>query len=214
MPVDVKICGLTTAETAQAAAKAGAAYLGFMFYDPSPRALTVHAADALKPLLPAGPARVGVFVNPDDALIDAAVAALDLDWIQLHGSETVERITALKVRTGLKVMKAIGVSSRADIEAAQAYYPVTDAVLFDAKPPKGAILPGGNAVSFPWDLLEGAPLPHTWLLAGGLTTENLTEAVKVSQAKILDVSSSVEESPGVKSVSAIKAFLNAAKAVR
>jgi phosphoribosylanthranilate isomerase len=214
MPVSVKICGLTTPETCLAAAQAGAAYLGFMFYAPSPRALTINAAKALRPELPNGPARVGVFVNPDDALIDATIAALGLNWIQLHGHETPARITELKARTGLKVMKAIGVSTREDIEAAQIYYAAVDAMLFDAKPPKGAILPGGNAISFPWNILQDAPLPKTWLLAGGLKTNNLAEAAKVSHAKILDVSSGVEESPGVKSISAIKAFLNAAKAVR
>lgn len=213
MTVSVKICGLSTAETAQAAADSGAAYLGFMFFEPSPRHLTNRAAKALGPALPDGPERVGVFVNADDALIDTAIAALDLNWLQLHGHEPVERIAALQDRTGLKVMKAVGVSTPDDVTAAQPYFDVADAVLFDAKPPKGALLPGGNALSFPWSILDGATLPRTWMLAGGLKANNIAEAVKLSHAAILDVSSGVESNPGVKSVPLIQAFLKAAKAV-
>lgn len=214
MTVDVKICGLSTPETVAAAAEAGARFLGFMFFEPSPRHLTFEAARALGQELPTGPERVGVFVNADDANIEQAIEALSLDWLQLHGKESPKEISRLKERFGLKVMKAVGVSERADIEAAQAYYGAADAMLFDAKPPKGSVLPGGNALSFPWELMQGAGLPETWLLAGGLTAGNLAEAVKMSQARILDVSSGVEESPGVKSITAISAFLQAAKAVR
>ncbi len=214
MTVDVKICGLSTGETAQAASDAGAAYLGFMFFEPSPRHLTFEAAKNLAQELPEGPARVGVFVNASDAMIDRAIDALNLDWLQLHGQETPEDLVRLKGRTGLKVMKAIGVSSASDIEAASPYFDIADAVLFDAKPPKGAVLPGGNAISFPWQIMQGAKLPEKWLLAGGLTPENAADAIKTSNAKILDVSSGVETSPGVKSKSLIEAFLRAAKAVR
>lgn len=214
MSVDVKICGLSTPETAHAAAEAGAKYLGFMFFEPSPRHLSISAARALAPDLPNGPARVGVFVDADDAAIDAAIAALKLDWLQLHGTESPERIADIKRRTGLKVIKAIGVRDRSDVKAAQRYYTAADAMLFDAKPPKGSVLPGGNAVSFPWEIMTRATLPETWMLAGGLKPENVDDAVKLSQAPILDVSSGVESSPGVKSVRLIQAFLKAAKAVR
>lgn len=214
MSIDVKICGLSTGETAQAAADAGAAYLGFMFFEPSPRHLTFDAANNLSQELPAGPERVGVFVNADDATIDEAIDALNLDWLQLHGQESPEEVLRLKSRTGLKIIKATGVSSVEDIEAARLYFDVTDAILFDAKPPKGSVLPGGNAVSFPWQIMQGAKLPETWLLAGGLKPENVAEAIKTSGTKILDVSSGVETSPGVKSKSLIEAFLRAAKAVR
>lgn len=214
MTVDVKICGLSTGETAQAAADAGATFMGFMFFEPSPRHLTFNAARNLRAELPAGPERVGVFVDADDRLIDTAVEALGLDWLQLHGRESPEEIFRLRERTGLKVMKALGVAETKDVEGARTYFEAVDAMLFDAKPPKGSVLPGGNAVSFPWRIMQNADLPAKWMLAGGLKPENVAEAVKSSQAKILDVSSGVETSPGVKSKSLIEAFLRAAKAVR
>lgn len=213
MPVDVKICGISTADSANAAADAGARYLGFMFFEPSPRHLTLEAAKLLQPDLPKGPNRVGVFVNAEEDYIAQAIDALDLNWLQLHGKETPETIIALRQKFGLPTIKAVGVSTADDVKAATAYFGVADAVLFDAKPPKGATLPGGNAVSFPWDILQNATLPEKWLLAGGLTPENMTEAVKLSHASILDVSSGVESAPGIKSIPAIEAFLHAAKAV-
>lgn len=213
MPVDVKICGISTAEAANAAANAGARYLGFMFFEPSPRHLTLDAAAALKPALPSNVERVGVFVNADEDYIAQAIDALDLNWLQLHGKETPEDVRALKRKFGLPVMKAIGVSTANDVKAAATYFGEADAVLFDAKPPRGATLPGGNAVSFPWDIMQDATLPEKWLLAGGLTPENIAEAVKLSHASILDVSSGVESAPGIKSIPAIEAFLRAAKAV-
>ncbi len=214
MTVDVKICGLTTGETAQAAADAGAAYLGFMFFEPSPRHLTFTAAKNLSQELPTGPERVGVFVDAADSFIDQAIEALDLTWLQLHGQESPEDIAHHKARTGLKVMKAVGVSARADVTAAAPFFDIADAMLFDAKPPKGAAMPGGNAVSFPWEIMRDAPLPPTWMLAGGLKPDTVAEAVKMSRAHILDVSSGVESSVGVKSINLIQAFLHAAKAVR
>ncbi|WP_262693777.1 phosphoribosylanthranilate isomerase [Kordiimonas aquimaris] len=213
MSIEVKICGLTTAETAHAAAGAGASYLGFMFFEPSPRHLTFGAARRLNPDLPDGPERIGVFVNANDRFIAEAIDAIDLTWLQLHGSETPEEVARLKDKHSLPVIKAVGVSEPADIEQASAYYDIADAMLFDAKPPKGAALPGGNAVSFPWHIMQEASLPEKWLLAGGLTPDNIAEAVKLSQASILDVSSGVESEPGIKSIPAIEAFLRAAKAV-
>lgn len=214
MTVDVKICGLTTGETAQAAADAGAAYLGFMFFEPSPRHLTFTAAKDLSRELPTGPERVGVFVDATDRFIDQAIEALDLTWLQLHGQERPEDIAREKARTGLKVMKAVGVSTHADVTSASPFFDVADAMLFDAKPPKGSALPGGNAVSFPWEIMQDGPLPPAWMLAGGLKPDTVADAVKMSRAQILDVSSGVESSVGVKSTSLIQAFLRAAKAVR
>ncbi|MBO6506327.1 MAG: phosphoribosylanthranilate isomerase [Kordiimonadaceae bacterium] len=214
MSVDVKICGLSTPETVAAAAEAGAAYLGFMFFEPSPRNLSIQAATGLSSHVPKGPGRVGVFVDADDALIDSAIDALELNWLQLHGKESPNEVARLKERTGLKVMKAIGVSNVADVDRSKEFFDVADAMLFDAKPPKGSVLPGGNAVSFPWAIMQQALLPQKWMLAGGLNPDNLAEAVKLSQAAILDVSSGVESAPGVKSKSLIEAFLRAAKAAR
>lgn len=214
MSVHVKICGLSTPETVATAVEAGAAYLGFMFFDPSPRNLTLAAARDLNPHVPNGPERVGVFVNADDGLIQSAVDALGLTWLQLHGKESPDEVARLKVLTGLQVMKAVGVSEVADVAMAKDYFSIADAMLFDAKPPKGSILPGGNAVSFPWSIMQDTDVPEKWMLAGGLTPDNLAEAVKLSQARILDVSSGVESAPGVKSKSLIEAFLRAAKAAR
>lgn len=214
MSVDVKICGISTAETAEVAANAGAAYLGFMFFEPSPRHLTKSEAIELGRQLPDGPGRVGVFVDPTNDQIEDAMKALDLNWLQLHGRETPERLQDIKSRFGLPVIKAVGVKTVADVAATAAYHNVADMMLFDAKPPAGARLPGGNAISFPWEILNHAPLPDKWLLAGGLTPENAADAVKVSRASILDVSSGVESGPGVKSNIKIEAFLRAAKTAR
>lgn len=214
MAVDVKICGISEPEHAHVAANAGAAYLGFIFFAPSPRNLTLQAAKALAPELPATPKRVGVFVNADKTLISDAVAALNLDMIQLHGKETPMEAAFIKETTHLPIMKAIAVSEEADIEKADPYAPYVDQILFDAKPPKGAVLPGGNAVSFPWHILMGKTLPYKWLMAGGLTPKNLQDAVAASGANALDVSSGVETAPGKKSPDLIKAFLTAAKAAK
>lgn len=214
MSTQVKICGICTPESAATAAKAGADYLGFMFFEPSPRNLTNAEAIQLGSELPDGPARVGVFVDPSNKEVEAAIKALDLNWLQLHGSETPKRIDDIKTHFSLPVIKAVGVKSVIDLEATVPYHAVADMMLFDAKPPKGAVLPGGNAISFPWEILNHGPSPKKWLLAGGLTPENAPDAVKVSRAKILDVSSGVESSPGIKSNSKIEAFLRAAKTAR
>lgn len=214
MAVDVKICGITEAKHAEAAAEAGAAYLGFIFFAPSPRNVTIPAANTLRPHLPKGPKRVGVFVNAKQELIQQATEALDLDLVQLHGRETPVEAAFLKERLHLPVMKAIAVSKEADLSIADPYTPYVDRILFDAKPPKGAVLPGGNAVSFPWHILQGKNLPYNWMMAGGLTPENALEAVAASGAIALDVSSGVETTPGKKSTSLIQAFLRAVKAVK
>ncbi len=214
MTIDVKICGISEAIHAEAAADAGATYLGFIFFEPSPRNLTISDAEALGAKLPQGPKRVGVFVNAHQELIEQAVNALKLDIIQLHGRETPLETAFIKERLHLPVMKAIAVSAEADLAKAAPYLPYVDRILFDAKPPKGAVLPGGNAVSFPWHILKGKNLPYNWMMAGGLTPQNAFDAVTASGANALDVSSGVETAPGKKSTSLIQAFLSAVKAVK
>ena len=213
--VSVKICGLSEAETAHVAAGAGARWLGFVHFAPSPRHLDLAAARALAPDLPAkGPERVGVFAGADTGTMAAFADILSLDWVQLHGAETPDDIAALRDRLGLKVMKAISVGGPADIAAAAAYVGAADMILFDAKPPKDSVLPGGNAVSFPWGLMRGHDSALPWLLAGGLTAATVSQALADSGANALDVSSGVETAPGVKSASKIRAFLMAAKAAK
>ncbi|MBL4836342.1 MAG: phosphoribosylanthranilate isomerase [Kordiimonadaceae bacterium] len=214
MGIAVKICGISEAEHAHTAANAGADFLGFVFFPPSPRNLSLDAARALAPELPTEPKRVGVFVSADEALITGAITALNLDLIQLHGKETPEDAARLKKLTGLPIIKAIAVSEEADLAKADLFAPHVDYILFDAKPPKGALLPGGNAVSFPWHILAGKTLPFKWLLAGGLTPENAAEAIAASGTAGLDISSGIETAPGKKSSTLIKAFLTAVKAVK
>jgi phosphoribosylanthranilate isomerase len=211
MPTDVKICGITEAQHAHAAAMHGARWLGFVFFSASPRNLTISAAKALAQQLPTGPKRVGVFVDAPDQLLRDAVAALSLDAVQLHGAETPEDTARIRDMLGVRIIKAIAVSTEGDIARAGDYAPYVDRILFDAKPPQGAPLPGGNAVSFPWALLKGKSLPYKWMLAGGLTPGNVAKAITASGAEALDVSSGVESAPGEKSAQLIQAFLIAAK---
>ncbi|MEM6676905.1 MAG: phosphoribosylanthranilate isomerase [Pseudomonadota bacterium] len=208
-PVRVKICGLRTPEAVTAAAEAGAAYVGFVFFPPSPRALTAEAAREAALAAPPGVVKVGLFVDPDDAALDAVLSAVPLDMLQLHGHETPERVAEIRARHGLPVMKAIGVREAADLDAVARYAPVADQLLIDAKPPKGAVLPGGNGLAFDWQLLEGRRWPLPWLLAGGLTPENAARAVAATGARQLDISSGVESAPGVKDPSRIRAFFTA-----
>ncbi|MFC4348786.1 phosphoribosylanthranilate isomerase [Kordiimonas lipolytica] len=214
MSVSVKICGITKPEHANLAAFYGARWLGFVFFDKSPRNLTLKDAAAMRRQLPSSTERVGLFVNADHDFIEDACDALDLDWVQLHGDEYPNEALILKNRLGVSIIKAIGVSTAEDIDQADMFAPHVDAILFDAKPPKGSDRPGGNAHSFPWNLLSGRDLPYPWLLAGGLTPENVRQAVQESGAHAVDVSSGVEDAPGKKSGEKIEAFLSAAKAVR
>ncbi|MBL4788744.1 MAG: phosphoribosylanthranilate isomerase [Kordiimonadaceae bacterium] len=214
MAVDVKICGITEADYAHLAAEHGARWLGFVFFEKSPRNLTLEAAEALGKELPGGPKRVGVFVNAPDPLLKSAVEALSLDAVQLHGNETPEDAARLKEMLGVKIIKAISIGGEDDLAKADAFLPHVDRILFDAKPPKDAVLPGGNAVALPWHILKGKNLPYRWILAGGLTAENVAEAIAASDATAVDISSGVESAPGKKSPERIKAFLSAAKAVK
>lgn len=208
----VKICGLRDPANVAAAVEGGAAYLGFVLFPPSPRNLTPEALAALAAEVPAGIVRVVLLVDPDDTLVER-VSALPIDMVQLHGSEPPERVAAIKAATGLPAMKAIGVREAADLDAVARYAPVADQLLIDAKPPKGATRPGGNAVTFDWSLVAGRRWPVPWMLAGGLHPGNLAEAVAVTGVRELDASSSLETAPGVKDPALIRAFLDAARAI-
>jgi phosphoribosylanthranilate isomerase len=206
----VKICGLTQAAHVDAAVAAGAAMLGFVIYPPSPRALTPAAAAALAARVPAGIARVVLTVDADDALLDAVTAAVPLDMLQLHGRESPARVAALRARHGLPVIKAVGIAGPADLAAIAAFAGVADMLLVDAKAPPGAVLPGGNGIAFDWRLIAGRRWPLPWLLAGGLTPANVAEAMRLTGARGVDVSSGVESAPGIKDASRIAAFVAAA----
>jgi phosphoribosylanthranilate isomerase len=209
MPVSVKICGLNSAESVAAAVAGGARHLGFVFYPPSPRAIDAAAAGALTRPVPAGVAKVGLFVDADDAAIAAVLAAAALDMLQLHGDETPRRVKDIRRRFGLPVMRAVKLASATDVAAADAYLAAADRLLFDAKPPpemKGA-LPGGNALSFDWSLIAGRSWALPWVLSGGLHAGNLAAAVAATRAEAVDVSSGVEDSPGKKNPQKIADFL-------
>jgi phosphoribosylanthranilate isomerase len=211
-PLAAKICGLTTAAAVAAAVEGGARYLGFVFYRPSPRAVSAETAGHLCAAIPAGVARVGLFVDADDPEIDAVLATTGLDVLQLHGRESPQRVAAVRSRFGLEVMKAIAVAGPGDLSAAARYEEAADFLLFDAKPPSAIdALPGGNGVAFDWTLLAGRHWRRPWLLSGGLTAELLPEAVRRSGARAVDVSSGVESRPGVKDPGKIRGFLAVAR---
>ncbi|WP_199259838.1 phosphoribosylanthranilate isomerase [Paracoccus binzhouensis] len=212
MAVSVKICGLTEAAGLAAAVDAGARYVGFVFFPKSPRHVSPGVAAALAAQVPLGVAKVGLFVNPDDAALDAVLARVPLDLIQLHGAETPARVAEVKARSGLPVMKAVGVAEPQDLDALWDYGLVADMLLIDAKPPKEAVLPGGNGLAFDWRLLAGRQILKPWLLAGGLTPENVHEAIRLTRAPGVDVSSGVESAPGVKDPERIRSFIARATA--
>ncbi len=207
----VKICGLNDAAGFDAAVAAGADMVGFVFYPPSPRAVTPAQAAALSARHPGGPLRVGLLVDATDAEIADILAVVPLDILQLHGAETPARAAAIRQRFGLPVMKALGIAEAADLAAVAAYAPVVDRLLLDAKPPPGASLPGGNAASFDWTLLANHRIPLPWLLAGGLTVANVGDALAQAGASGVDVSSGVERARGVKDPALVAAFVQAAR---
>ena len=211
--IRVKICGLRRLADVKAVAAAGAAYAGFVFFAKSPRHLTVDAARPLLLAVPEGLAKVALTVDADDAALDAIVEALPFDMLQLHGHESPDRVAQVRARYGLPVMKAVGVADAGDLAAVFEYSLVADQVLIDAKPPKGAAIPGGNGVAFDWRLLAGRRWLRPWMLAGGLTPENVAEAIRLTGARQVDVSSGVESAPGVKDAGRIAGFVAAAKGV-
>jgi len=203
-----KICGLSTAETIDAAIGHGASHVGLNFYAPSPRALGFEQAAALAARVPRHVGKVGIFVDPDDALLDAAIAAGRLDAVQIHKARP-ERLAAIRARTGIAVWAALAIKTRADLAEAAALPGAADFILFDAKTPDGAALPGGMGVRFDWAVLQGFRAPLPWGLSGGLTPDNVARAIAETQAPLVDVSSGVETAPGVKDVALITAFLKA-----
>ena len=208
----VKICGINDPESFRTAVDAGADLVGFVFFPPSPRAVPPAQAAELSALHGGGPERVGLFVDAGDAAIEAVLRVLPLDVLQLHGAETPERVAALRARFDVRVMKAIGVATRAEAEDAVARFAgVADMLMFDAKPPPGATRPGGNAVAIDWSLLHGLAVPVPWLLAGGLTAGNVARAIAESGTPGVDVSSGVERARGVKDPALIRAFIAAAR---
>ncbi len=211
MGIAAKICGINDSTAMRSAIEAGARYIGLNFYRPSPRYVTPVEAGGLVALVPEAVGRVGVFVNPEDAELDAILAETTLDLLQLHGEESPARTAALRERTGIKVMKAISVAGEEDIARADDYLDVADWLMFDAKPPKDMVnaLPGGNALSFEWRLLGGRSWSLPWMLAGGLNVANIAEAVRLSGTTVVDTSSGVEDAPGKKNSEKIRGFLEA-----
>ncbi|WP_019955440.1 phosphoribosylanthranilate isomerase [Yoonia vestfoldensis] len=202
----VKICGLRDAAMLDAAVQAGATYVGLVFFEKSPRNVTLAQAAALAAAVPAGVAKVALVVNADNAQLDALLAQVPVDILQLHGAETPARVTEVKARYGLPMMKAVGVAGPDDLAALETYAQVADQLLVDAKPPVDADLPGGNGLAFDWRLIAGRRWPVPWMLAGGLTPANVAEAVTLTGARQVDVSSGVESAPGVKDAALIAAF--------
>jgi phosphoribosylanthranilate isomerase len=212
MSVGAKICGVTTPEAVRAALDGGAAFLGFVFFEKSPRHLTIDAAARLaEPARGRGVKIVALSVEPSDAEADRIAQGLRPDLLQLHGKESPSRVREIGVRTGLGVIKALPVSEAADLAAAGDYEGLVEHLMFDAKPPKDATRPGGAGAAFDWSLLSGRRFRRPWFLAGGLDPWNLAEAVQQSGAPLVDVSSGVERGPGLKDPALVKAFLDAAR---
>ena len=213
MPIETKICGIRSREAAVAAARGGARWIGFVFYPPSPRALTPLEALALAEGAPPSLGMVGLFVDPGDDLLTETLERVPLDMIQLHGNEPPARVAEIRGRFGRPVMKAIKIATAGDLEPAAGYLAVADRLLFDAKPPKSMkkALPGGNAVAFDWRVLAGRSWTKPWMLSGGLHQANVGQAVGITGAQAVDVSSGVEERPGIKSPDKISEFLEAAR---
>ncbi len=212
MDVRVKICGLREEAHVAAAVEAGARYVGFVFFGRSPRNVTVEVAARLAATVPPGVAKVALVVDATDAALDSIVAAVPLDMLQLHGEESPERVAGIRARYGLPVMKAVGIAGPEDVQKIATYGKVADQILVDAKAPKGAVLPGGNGLSFDWTLIARKYWPCPRMLAGGLTQENVAEAIRLTGARQVDVSSGVEIAPGVKDAELIRAFIAAAQA--
>lgn len=211
LDIRIKMCGLTRLGDVDAAAEAGAAYIGLNFFARSPRFLDIEAMRSIAQAVPEGIAKVALVVDEGDAALDALCARVPLDMLQLHGSETPERVAEVKARHGLPVMKVLGISDAGDLPAIDTYSAVADQLLVDAKPPKGATRPGGNAVTFDWSLIAGRRWGVPWMLAGGLTPDNVGAAVRATGARQVDVASGIESAPGIKDAGLMRAFVLAAQ---
>lgn len=210
----VKICGLKTPDALDAALAGGADYIGLVFFPPSPRNISLDPASVLAERARGRAKIVALMVDPDDALIQRVVAAVAPDFLQLHGEETPHRVAEIKRRSGKAVIKAIKVATAADTLAVAPYLAIADMILFDARPPTGSSRPGGHGATFDWNILKGVDVGSTFMLSGGLTPDNVDEAIRATRAKIVDVSSGVELSPGDKDPALISCFLQAAKGAK
>lgn len=211
--IAIKFCGLSRLSDVSAAVEAGARYVGFVFFEKSPRNVTLDQARELALQVPPGVAKVALTVNAEDDFLDELTEIVPLDMLQLHGAETPARVAEIRSRYGLPVMKAIGIREAADLASIDAYSDVADQLLIDAKPPKGADLPGGNGAAFDWDLLKQRKYwTVPWMLAGGLTPDNVAQAAALTGAKQVDLSSGVESAPGVKDPALMQAFAAALSA--
>jgi phosphoribosylanthranilate isomerase len=211
MSTSVKICGLSTPETMEAALKAGADMVGLVFFEKSPRHVALEVARELAARARQRAEIVALTVDADDSTLAAIVRALEPEYLQLHGRETPERVDEIQRKFGVSAIKALGVAEAADFAQADAYG-AADALLIDAKPPKGAATPGGNGIAFDWRLARGFSPRKPWMLSGGLDAANVGQAIRLSHARSVDVSSGVESAPGVKDAAKIRAFTDAARA--
>ncbi len=210
--ISVKICGLTAPDHVRAAVEAGARYLGFNFFPKSPRYVSAEQAAELVQSVPVGVAKVALVVNASNEVLDQITETAPFDMLQLHGGESIERVSEIKSRYGLPVMKVIGVADAEDLDAIDAFSDVADQILIDAKPPKNAVLPGGNGLAFDWRLMAGRKYwRKPWMLAGGLTPDNVAEAIRTTGARQVDVASGVESAPGIKDEALISAFIDATR---
>lgn len=213
MAIEVKICGLKTLDAMQAALDAGADYVGLVFFENSPRNVSIETAAELADLASGRAKVVVLLVDPGDGMVDRIMPYVAPDILQLHGTETPARVAEIKRRTGATIMKAIKVETAADAALALDYIGIADLILFDAKAPKDAILPGGNGLTFDWRVLDDVKGKVPYMLSGGLTPGNVAEAIRLTGARRVDVSSGVELNPGEKDADLIRAFVAAAKAV-
>jgi len=209
----VKICGLNSPESLEAALACGADMVGFVFFPKSPRNVDLSSAQALSAQIDGRAQKVALLVDAEDKIIEGVIEALAPDWLQLHGKESPERVQALRQKFGRPILKALGLARAEDLAAVSPYEGIADALLFDAKPSPSALLPGGNGLSFDWAILQGYARrsKSQWLLSGGLDAGNVAEALRLTQAPGVDVSSGVEDSPGVKNPAKISAFIAAVR---
>lgn len=212
MALDIKICGLKTPDAVAAVLAGGASHIGFIFFAKSPRHVAPQEAAQLRQAARGRAQAVAVTVDADDAMLDEIVAAMAPEMLQLHGKETPDRVTAVKRRYGLPVIKAFAIREAADLEAIAPYRGLADRFLFDAKPPAGSELPGGNGVSFDWRLLAGLDAELDYMLSGGLNAANVGDAIRLANPPAIDISSGVESAPGVKDVALIENFFRAVRA--
>ena len=210
-PTRVKICGLTSPESIKGAAQAGATYGGLVFYEKSPRHLSLAKAREVALAAPPGFAKVALVVNPQDAFLEEMLSQVPIDILQLHGAEQPQRVKQIKQSTGLPIMKALGIATAQDLHEIDRYAEICDQLLIDAKPAPGAKLPGGNGLAFDWQLLENHTWKIPWMLAGGLTPDNVAQAIRVTQARQIDVSSGVESAPGLKDMDKMRNFVAQAR---